>query len=255
MILTLAKYTFIEVSRSRLFWVVMIGVAVVFSLILFAGHLAITERNQLQVTIMASVFRMGAVLLTALMVISALLREHHDKQLLLLLSLPMKRCVYFLGKFLGFSYIVLSISVLVSLPLLIFSNGILGVMFWGTSLFLELMIIMAASIFFQFTFSQVPAAMLGVVGFYAFSRSISSLLLISQNPIVPSDDIGQVAMEKIIHLLSYIIPRLDGFTQSLWLISDSLNPSEFGLLMLQGLIYVILFAFAALLDFYRKNLG
>lgn len=254
MITTIAKFTSKEVMRNRLFWSLLFSVLLILGLTLFAGHLAITERESLQVSMMAAILRVGSVLFVALIVITSMLREQQDKQLELVLSLPIKRSSYFVGKWLGFSWISLMVALLISLPLYFFGN-VVGVLAWSLSLVLELLIVMTVSLLFQFSFNQVPGAMLGVVGFYALSRSVTALLLISHNPIARSEDLGQAVMVKVIDGLGYLLPRLDQFTQSRWLIEGLEDPAVMWRLVAQSIIYIVLLSLASMFDLYRKKVG
>ena len=254
MMMTIAKFTCIEVMRNRLLWSLFMGVLLVLGLILFAGQLAITEQASLQVSMMAAILRVGSVLFVALIVITSMLREQQDKQLELVLSLPIKRSSYFMGKWLGFSWVSVIVAVVISLPLYLFGD-FLGVMAWSLSLVLELLLVMTVSLLFQFTFNQVPGAMLGVIGFYALSRSVTALQLISDNPIVLSEDLSQVVMGKVIDGLGYLLPHLDQFTQSRWLIEGMVDPGILYHIMLQSIIYIVLLSSASMFDLYRKKVG
>ena len=253
-IITIAKYTSLEVRRSRLFWSLFIGILVVLGISLFAGQLAITERGSLEVSMMAALLRVSSVLFVALIVITSMLRERQDKQLELVLSLPIERSSYFLGKWLGYSWVSFVVAFVVSLPLYWLAD-FYGAMAWSISLALELLLVLTVSMLFQFTFNQVPGAMLGVMGFYGLSRSVSALQLISENPIASSGEVSQSLMTSAVQGLGYLLPHLDQFTQSRWLV-DGVSDSMVMLnIALQSIIYVVLLSLASMFDLYRKKVN
>ena len=77
----IARYTVLEAWRNRLAVLVIVLVALLTLLSLFARELAVTESGRLQTAILASTLRVASVFLMALYILIGLTREFNDKVL------------------------------------------------------------------------------------------------------------------------------------------------------------------------------
>ena len=251
-ILTISKFTFIESLRNRLLLLSFLFVAISFGLVEFIGELTITEHRVTQVAILAAFLRIAAVVIVTLFVVSSTVRELQDKTLEMILAMPIHRGSYYLGKLIGYFHIALLVSIIFGALLLLYADPE-QVSIWMISLFLELMLIVALSLVMLFTFNQVPSALTGVLLIYSASRIASSILLMSQNPIVAHTSFAQTFMDGFIELLTWVLPDLHRFTQTEWLAYSTADWSVLLPLLAQTTIYLVFLSFIALFDFYRKN--
>ena len=249
----IAFYTFLEATRNRLVWLVVAFVVIGFGLSQFVSDIAIAESASFQSSILAAMLRFFAVFTIALFVITSMVREFDDKGLELVLSLPIPRYHYFLGKLLGFSVMAVMTAILCGVVLLV--NAPPGqVALWVFSLSFELLIITALSLLCLFTFNQVTLALSAVMAFYLLSRSIEAMQLMARNPIVSADTWSQRIIESFIDGAAFLLPGFARFTRSEWLLYDSGGWQDVAPIAGQSLIYLVLLAGAALFDLYRKNL-
>lgn len=251
-ILTISRFTVIESLRNRLFLLSFLIIAISFAMVEFIGDLAITEHRETQVAILAAFLRMSAVVITTLFVVSSTVRELHDKTLEMILAMPIPRASYYLGKLLGYFYIAIVISIIFA-ALLTFYADAEQVLIWSISLFFELVLVVALSLVMLFTFNQVPSALTAVFIIYGASRMVTSLFLMSQNPIIAHDSVAQQFMDSFIAGMSWLLPDLHRFTQTEWLVYNSADWSNLLPILGQTVIYLLLLSFIALFDFYRKN--
>lgn len=251
-VITIAKYTCVEAIRNRLFLLLLAGILIIFGLGEFVGEIAITETQQIQVSILAFVLRFTAVLIISLFVIGSLVREINDNAVNMIISLPVPRHVYYFGKFTGFASLALIISVLVSLPLWIYSSTD-QVGLWTVSLICESLILISVSMLFILTLENIPVAFTAVTAFYLLARSINTILLIGQSPILESTALSQKFMNILVIFIAYILPDLDEFTQTGWLVYANGTIHDLYIVFLQTLIYLAFLSAAALFDLYRKN--
>ena len=237
-IATIAFYTFLEATRNRLIWLVVAFVVIGFGLSQFISEIAITESAAFQSSVLAAMLRFCSVFTIALFVITSLVREFDDKGLELVLSLPIPRYHYFLGKLLGFS--VLAVLTAVFCGLVLLTNAPPDqVLLWVFSLSCELLIITALSLLCLFTFSQVTLALSAVMAFYLLARSIEAIQLIA---------------EHFIDAMAFLLPDFARFTNSAWLVYHTGGWQDVAPIAWQSLIYLLLLGGAALFDLYRKNL-
>lgn len=251
--LTLARFVLLEARRTGLPLLVLCSIAAGIALGGFLTQLAITEGAALQAGILAAFFRLCAVFLTATFVVTSMVRESSDKGVELLLSLPISRTTYYLGKLAGFSVCGGVIAGVFSLLLLLWSPPI-AVAVWFVSLGLEVCLVAALSLFFVVTLGQVVPALSASAGVYLLSRIVSAIQAISVSPLAED----QISLQKLagwgIDAVALLLPSLDKATQTVWLLYGPPTASEFLAVTGSLLVYAALVAAAGLFDFHRRNL-
>ena len=251
-VLTISRFTIIESLRNRFLLLSFLVIAISFALVEFIGDLAITEHRVTQVAILAAFLRMSAVVIVTLFVVSSTVRELHDKTLEMILSMPIRRGSYYLGKLIGYFYIAALIAVIFSVLLLLYADPE-QVVIWTISLFLELVLVVALSLVMLFTFNQIPSALAGVFIIYGASRIVTSIFLMAKFPIIAHVSVSQKFMDGFIEGLTWLLPDLHRFTQTEWLTYNTAGWSDLLPLLGQTVIYLSFLSFIALFDFYRKN--
>ena len=251
-ILPIARYTLLEALRNRLLWLALILVASGLAFTQFLQQVAITESNQIQAALLAALLRVGAVFMLAGFVVTSMVREFNDKVTELILSRPLERSSYFLGKLAGYAVVAVALALMFSLPLALFAPAA-RVALWGLSLACELLLVTAFALFCVLTLSQVMSALAAVAGFYLLSRSISALQIMAANPLSDGPSLGQHAVNFLVDAIAFLLPGLDSMTQTGWLIYDAPRVEDIAQLLAQTAAYVLLLSGAALFDLQRKN--
>lgn len=251
-IVTIARYTLLEAVGNRLLWLALLLLVSAFGLAEFVGDLALTEQREIQVAILSSLLRVSCMVVLSLLVVTSILRELQDKSLELILSLDISRGSYFFGKLLGFSLIAAILVILSGLLLMLYAQGA-SVLVWSLSLFCEALIVIALCLVMLFTFRQIPAALSVVFLFYAMARSMASIQLIADNPIMRFQGLGQQFINGFVDLLAWLLPGLHRFARSEWLVYNNGSIDELIAIVAQTGIYLVLLSGVALFDFYRKN--
>jgi len=249
---TIAFYTLLEALRNRLMWLVVLVALIGVALSGFLQEIAITESGQIQVALQAAFLRFSAVFLLATFVVTSMVREFDDKGLELALALPLPRAGYLLGKLAGFAALALVPALLFGL-LTVFHAPPAQTALWTLSLICELWIVAAFSLLCVLTFNQIMAALSATLAFYLLARSITALQLIGQGPL-SENTLSQQVINLVINAIAALLPHLDGFTRSEWLVYHSGNWAALFPLLAQTGVYLVLLAGAALFDLYRKNL-
>jgi len=251
-ILPIARYTLLEALRNRLLWLALILVAAGLAFTQFLQQVAITESSQIQTALLAALLRVGAVFMLAGFVVTSMVREFNDKVMELVLSRPLRRSSYFLGKFAGYAAVALALALIASLPLALFAPAP-QLAVWGLSLASELVLVAAFALFFVLTLTQVMSALAAVTGFYLLSRSISALQIMADSPLSDSVGPGQKVVNFVIDAIAFLLPGLDRMTQTGWLIYGAPTAAEMAQLLAQSAAYALLLCGAALFDLQRKN--
>lgn len=249
---TIAAYTVIEALRNRLIWLFALLALAAVALGGLVSEIALTESDATALALMAAAMRLGAVFLVASFVVTSLQREQHDKGLELLLALPMPRAAYLFGKLAGFAALCLLPAMLFgSICLILAPAG--QCLLWATSLLCELWIVAGFCLLCALTFSQAMPALAAAGGFYLLARAIGALQLLSHGVTAPATP-GRQLMGGAIDLLASLLPRLDDFTRTQWLLYHDGTPAMLAAIAAQSAIYLALLTAAALFDLYRKRL-
>ncbi len=249
----IAKFSIWEAVRDRFLIFIISGVLVFFLISFFVGELAISEGIQMQVAILAFSLRLFCVFTVGLFVITSMVREFNDKGFELILSHPVPRSTYYLGKLTGFSVVALLLSLICVVCLSVYAPIDLS-FFWSLSLFCELLIIIAFSLLSLFSFNSITISFSMVMAFYFLSRSMEVIQLMGNSPILESNALSHKLINYLIDFIAYVIPDLYKFTQTDWVVYVSDMKPELFTVIGQTVIYVVLLSSVALFDLYRKEL-
>ncbi len=240
-------------SFSTIFSAVIILLVAV-GIALFSGEVAIVETRQTQAGMAAAFLRLALLFFVSLFTINSLNREMNDRLLLLYLSLPVSRAVFVLGKFSGFALIA-TIFAVCAMGVLILFGELQAVSVWALSLLLEAWLIIGFSVLCAFSLGQMTSAFAAVVGIYFTSRSLSAIVLMAQNPLRSHEQtFTDEFIQGMLNVLDYLLPRLDRFTRSEWVMYGEVGMQDLVFVGQQALIYLILLLSVAFVDFYRKSI-
>ena len=252
-VLAIARVTVLEAVRGRFAWLVAGFAATGCVLAILAGEVAITGTQGHRSGLLGAWLRWCAVFTVCAFAVSSAAGDAHDKGLDLMLSTSRPRGVYCAGKLAGFGAVALFSATACALALAWFAS-LPQIVLWAGSLALELLIVTAMSLLSVFTFTHVAWAMSTVFGFYVLSRSMAALQLIAHAPGAEPGSAAWPLVRTIIDALAHLLPDLDRFTESEWLIHGTGTFSDLGFAAAQATVYTALLGVAALFDLYRRAL-
>ena len=246
-------FTLLEAVRHHLIWLIVGSVLTGILVGQFVDSLAITESVQIQNAIIGAMFRFIAVIIVTLFVVSSVAHDFSDKTIELLLATAITRTQYFIGKAIGLSGVAVAVALAFGVTMSIYSYPD-QVMFWTISLLLELLIVMAFSFLCAISLLQIPIALFSVLLFYLMSRTIGAIVLMANSPFQDEISFADQTIFLLIDGIRYLLPNLDHFTKTEWLVYGSGDWSQVGQLAIQSLVYMLLLFSASLFDLHRKNL-
>jgi hypothetical protein len=249
----IARYTVLEALGARMPAVAAALMLLALGASALVRELALTEGAAMQTAMYAAAARLAAVFTVALYVIATTSREFAEKGAEVALALDIPRWHYIAGKGAGHAVIALAIACIFSLPLWWLADPSAAAT-WLGSLLLELLIVGTLALFCAVTLVHPVPAMAFVTAFYLLARAMSGLRLIAEHPIAGGDSVLHEIAAGTLSLLALLVPPLDRWTQTAWLLDGPPRWSDFALLCTQTAVYVILLASATLIDFYRKEL-
>ncbi len=249
-ILAIVRFTLLDALRSRLLLMSFIVVLILTASSLFLHELAITDGTRVQLGFLAPALRFTAMFIIAAFTVTTLQREFNERSATLILALDLARAHYVAGKILGFIAIGGFVALFFSLPLALWGEGARGWM-WSLSLILEAAIVAAFAVFCATSLRGMTAALVLTLSFYFLAKTIAVLQLISHASLLATHPLHRY-MNGALDLLALLLPRLDKFAQTNWLV-DAVPAYALAPLAAQTLIFVALIGSATLIDIYRKN--
>lgn len=252
MLWILTKYVLTAALRDRLFIGFLLLIIIGVSLSLFLGSSAIIEKDQFSLVFAASGLRIASNIALLLFVVFYLRRAFDSRDVEYLLSRPISRFQFLISHFVAFTILALVSSVLVTMVLVVMpsAGAAPNYLLWGTSLWVELTIMVTVGLFFSLVLSSAVTATLSSFCFYLLARLIGDILGIIES----SHQSGLTALvEKLMLGISVFIPRLDLMGQSAWLLYGVTDQISFPFLLLQGSIFSGFVLFAAYLDLNKRQ--
>lgn len=252
-IATIARYTALEALRTRLPILLIAALALTLCAAFFVSGLAVIEGSRFLTSFYAAASRLAVVFIVAAHVLASLRREFDDKGLDVFLALDLPRSHYILGKIAGYVLIAMCAAILASLPLLVMPVPMVACVQWLLALALELAVVAAFALFCAMAFGQFSPAAALTFAFYLLARSLTAIQLISAHPLSGADTLTSQLGRWTADTLALVMPALDRWPQTAWLIDAPLAWSAHATLLLQGALYVALLTGAAMVDFQRRN--
>ncbi len=255
------RYTIITALRDWLFLGILLLILLATGLSLFLGNTALSEQTFMAAAFISSAARMITMLGLVIFVCFHVRRSFENKEVELILSKPISRVSFVVAYFFGFAVLALWMVLPIALLMLalhyahLLQLNLTGLLLWTGSLYLETLIVVAFAFFSALLLSSAVTSVLFTLSFYFLAR-IFGFLLISINSTVSlaRDNLMNKIAEQILNVLGVVIPRLDMFSKSEWLMYGiGADSSHIYLFIQSAFIYVPLLLVMAMYDFSRKQ--
>lgn len=254
--LPLVRYIFLAAIRDRLILSLLILIILGTSLSVFLGSAAIAEADLFALSYTAGGLRIIGVLSLVLFISFYIRRAFDTKDVDLNLTRPVSRVSFLLSHSFAFSLIATLVSVAIGLAVVAVSPHMVGSghALWIFSLWVELILVANAALFFSMVLSSSSSAALATFGLYALSRLMGQVLGTSMglDPEQISVSTDTDVLGVLVQVVSIFIPRLDLMGQSSWLIYGA-EKAAFVFVALQGIIYTSLLIVAGIIDLVRRE--
>jgi hypothetical protein len=251
--LTNIRYILITALRDWLFIGLLIGIVVATGISATLGSTAFLEKQEMTLTFAAGSSRL--ILMVGLIVFVCFHIRHafDTKEIDVILSRPISRSNLVIAYWLGFSFVgfLLTLPIIAILGLIGIINlqGFIG---WSISLLLETFLVVGLALFSAFTLRSAVTAVMATMGFYVISRMMAFFVFTSQSGLM-GGDWQYVLMRYALTFISTVVPRLDFFSKSEWLIYGFNTSQDWMLFVVQMAIFLPLLLLASIADFRRKQ--
>lgn len=249
---TIARFTLLEGARTRLPWIASVALLCLAMASLFVQHLAITESERFRLVFLGAACRLVMVALLCQHVAASMQREFQDHATELLLSLPLPRPAYYVGKLLGFIGLGLCLSFATALVLAIGAEPT-RLVAWSALLALELTLMASVTLFCSFGTQHVVAAVSLSAAFYVLARSAGTLQFLAHSPLIEADGAFARAATVTLDVLLVVLPDLSRFARSSWLVDAQAPLGALRAAAVQSAIYLLLTASAGICDLKRRS--
>ncbi|MFK7964135.1 MAG: hypothetical protein AB8C46_09245 [Burkholderiaceae bacterium] len=250
----LAHQTWLEAWHARL--PVMLGALVMLGLITqwFIGAVSLVENASSGLAIAAPLVRLLAVALVASISVSLIARELSDRRIELMLSAPIERPTWVMGRLTGMGMVAITVSCAASFGLA-GNVRVSSLLSWWVSLVPELLLVAALSIAVTVALKRYALSLLALALLYVTARLIGTIHQLSSSnlPGLASLDSWDAA-HWFIGALAVMLPRLELYAPSQWLVSEIPLPEalhQLGLGAGQFAIYLALLTAACCIDLRR----
>ncbi len=250
--LTNIRYILITALRDWLFVGLLLGILVATAISATLGSTAFIEEKEMTLTFASASARL--ILMTGLIIFVCFhIRNAFDtKEIDVILSRPISRSNLVISYWLGFSFV----GLLLTLPVvgIIAFIGVLnltGFIGWSVSIVLEMGLVVALALFSAFTMRSAVTAVLGCMGFYVLSRMMAFFVFTSNSGMF--NDQKFIWLKWLLQAISTLLPRLDFFAKSDWLVYGFVSAQDWQVYVAQVFIFIPLLLAATMIDFRRKQ--
>jgi hypothetical protein len=246
------RYILLTALRDWLFIGLLAGVVVATWISAVLGGTAFLEEQEMTITFASGAARLMLMIGLIVFVCFHIRSAFDTKEIDVILSRPISRTSLVVAYWLGFSLV----SLLLTVPLVIIL-GFIGIIDWGSyfgwamSLLFEAGLVVALALFSAFTLKSAVASVLACMGFYVLSRMMEFFVLTAQSGMGHGGE--YVFFHYVLKIISTLVPRLDLFTKSEWLVYGFTTSQEWMVFVTQTIIFVPLLLFATIADFRRKQ--
>jgi len=249
--LTNIRYILITALRDWLFIGLLVSILFATAISATLGSTAFLEEKEMTITFASGASRL--ILMIGLIVFICFhIRSAFDtKEIDVILSRPISRSNLVISYWLGFALVALLLTVpVIAIVGLIGVGSWSGFIGWSLSLLLETFMVVALALFSAFTLRSAVTSVIACMGFYVLSRMMAFFVVTAQSGL-GMDKIGW--MKYVLVAISSIVPRLDFFAKSQWLVYGFDSNQEWVTFIAQTAIFVPVLLLAAIIDFRRKQ--
>lgn len=248
------RYVLLTATRDRLFFGLLIGVIAAAYISSVLGSTAMLEPEQMTLSFTAASARV-IIMVGIIVFIGFHMRNAFDaKEIDVLLSRPISRTTLVLSYWLGFATVATCL-VLPTVALMYFVKvlNMTGYFLWAVSLLLESWLVVSIALFAALTIRSGVGTVLASLAIYTLSRMMGFFVSTTKSGVLFQAEEANIASTWLMKIISIVVPRLDFFAHSKWLIYGAKSYDDLFLFLVQGLVFIPLLIAAAVIDFKRKQ--
>jgi ABC-type transport system involved in multi-copper enzyme maturation permease subunit len=248
------RYVLLTATRDRLFIGLLVGIMLAAYISSVLGSTAMLETEQMTLSFTAAAARV-IIMVGVIVFIGFHMRNAFDaREIDVLLSRPISRTTLVISYWVGFS--VVAACLVVPTIILVAVIGTLnhtGFWLWSVSLLLESWLVVSIALFAALTIKSGVGTVLSSLAIYVLSRMMGFFLATTSTTSLFKEHEMNVATQWLMKGIALVVPRLDFYAKSNWLIYGPKSYEEMTLFLLQSAIFIPLLLAASVIDFKRKQ--
>jgi ABC-type transport system involved in multi-copper enzyme maturation permease subunit len=248
------RYVLLTATRDRLFFGLLIGILVAAYISSALGSTAMLEPEQMTLGFTAASARI-IIMVGIIVFIGFHMRNAFDsREIDVLLSRPISRTSLVLSYWLGFAAVA-TLLVLPTIALIYYVQvlNMTGYLLWSVSLWLESLLVVSIALFAALTIRSGVGTVLASLAIYTLSRMMGFFVSTTHSGMLFKQEEANIFTTWLMKIISLVVPRLDFFAHSNWLIYGVKSYDDLTLFLLQALVFIPLLLAAAVIDFKRKQ--
>lgn len=244
------RFVVLTALRDRLFASLLGILLLVFGVSLYVGDGAIFEKNEMVITFGAGAARAALALGLTVFVAFHVERIYETREIEAILARSISRARFIVSYWAG----MVVVATLLALPVLLFvgffSYSAPGAAWWCASFMMECCVIVAFALFSAVTIERAIPTIFATLGFYGLSRLVGFVIGIATHG--QQNGLNRIA-NPLIEGISLLLPRLDLFCQTRWLIYGPDEGEALHLMPIQAVIFVAFILAMTIFDLRRKQ--
>lgn len=252
---TILRYTLITALRDWLFIGLSFAAIATYGFSVFTGYTALVEQAQMTMAYFAGTSRVVLNIGLVVFVCFHVRRMFDNREVESILSKPLSRTRFVIAYWFGFAILSFISTIPVLIILAVFNQpNFIGLIYWGISLWLELSLIIAFALLTSLIMRSAVACVLSTFAFYLISRLMGFFVaaMYSEVSLFGHGFMGNI-MVYILKIISTIIPRLDLFAKSQWLIYGIEKQPDLWVFPIQSIVFTALLLVMSIFDFKRRQ--
>lgn len=250
-VLAIARNTFKETMRDKIFYNLLIFYVAMVSLSILLGGLSVGEDEKIIKDIGLSGIAVFGALITIFIGVSLINREVDRRTINTILSKPVSRSEFIVGKFIGLSTLVAVNVLFMSLLLIVVLFGVTGsfdysVLLALPFLFMEFLLLAALAIMFS-CFSTPTLSAIFTLSIFVIGHLSPELRELSVS--------GNNQISRVTSLLYHVIPNLENLNLREEIVHTlRIDWTIVGLTLLYGSVYSVMLLTGGIMLFERRDL-
>lgn len=237
-------------KRDALFFGTTLFVLFCTAISCFLGMNASVETNEAKIIYTAGMSRIAIIIGFTIFVIFYIKRMFDNHEIEVILTRSISRTKIILGLFVGFMITLLKLLLPAFIILLLLKTNITSLCIWLMSVLGEGLIVLTFAICCSLMIKSQVYSLLFCVLFYCLGRGIGAFVAYISLSFQTSFYNMICSLLKIISIL---VPRLDLFGKTSWLVYNDVTITDIGLFLSQMLLFCGIFLSIAIIDFRKKE--
>lgn len=251
------RYILLTASRDMLSLSLIAVLGITYGLGVFIGGASLSEEKQTAYVIFAGLTRLTLALGMIVFVCFHVRRAFENREIEAFLSKKISRASFMFGYWVGFALLPVIPVCFAGIAIAASGGDIAGTALWAASLLAEQWIIIGFATAAAFILSSTAAATLACAVFYMISRLFGFFVAVIRDRMEQGYGFSKNIegySEQALHGISMLLPRLDLYAKTHWLVYGLDNQHEaLYFFIIQSFIYVPLLLCMALYDFRRRQ--